>query len=209
MDSHDSRFELSPREYEIVRLASEGHTDQSIAHHLGIGEGTVKTYWNRVRAKIGPYARPEIIARVVRHEAEAVLENLRHQVRCLQAEVHEADRVDDATRAILEAPDAILIVRTDRQIELANDEAALLFGFSRTELERMDLDDLVPRRFRSSHRGLVATFLSDPHRIQMGTHQSTPALHASGVEFEVHASLGPIGSSEGLRVMCIVRRASE
>lgn len=207
MDSHDSRFELSPREQEIVRLAAEGHTDQSIAHHLGIGEGTVKTYWNRVRAKVGPYARPELIARLVRHESEAILENLRDQVRTLQSESHEADHLDWATRAILEAPDAILVLRADRRIELANDEAALLFGYPRSVLEQMDLEALVPRRFRAQHREHVEEYLADPHRIQMGTHHATPALHASGVELTIHASLGPIGAGAAARVMCILRRA--
>src|SRR5579862_4728500 len=64
--SREVAHTLSPREAAIIRMASEGHTDSSIAHLLEISEGTVGTYWGRIRTKMGPYSRPELVAIAIR-----------------------------------------------------------------------------------------------------------------------------------------------
>lgn len=67
---------LSPREVQLLEMATNGLTDQAIAHDLGISLATVSTYWGRIRIKYGPLGRTEIVARYLRalmNRANAVL----------------------------------------------------------------------------------------------------------------------------------------
>lgn len=59
---------LTPREFQILELASRGQSDKQIAGQLGIHFGTVSTYWNRMRTKLGASTRGEMIAKLVRHQ---------------------------------------------------------------------------------------------------------------------------------------------
>jgi DNA-binding CsgD family transcriptional regulator len=53
---------LSGREREVVELASEGLLDKEIMIRLGITENTLKTYWKRIRMKLGEGSRPGLVA---------------------------------------------------------------------------------------------------------------------------------------------------
>lgn len=53
---------LSAREIEIIELAAEGITDKEIASRLGLGLGTVSTYWVRCRTKLGVGTRAACVA---------------------------------------------------------------------------------------------------------------------------------------------------
>jgi DNA-binding CsgD family transcriptional regulator len=59
---------LSDRQQEIFHLAARGVVDKQIAHELGIGIGTLRTYWQRLREKTGASNRAEVIAIVLREE---------------------------------------------------------------------------------------------------------------------------------------------
>ena len=59
---------LSDRERAVLDLAVKGHKDRSISDKLGIAKGTVGTYWNRIRRKLGPMTRAEIAAVIGRAE---------------------------------------------------------------------------------------------------------------------------------------------
>lgn len=65
--------ELSPRETEIVELAIQGHTNEGIAHQLGLSVGTVNTYWIRIRMKVGGIGRTDSVAKVIKERAERAL----------------------------------------------------------------------------------------------------------------------------------------
>ena len=54
--------ELSTREREIVVRAATGATDKEIADHLDISVATLRTYWIRVRDKLGAVNRTHAIA---------------------------------------------------------------------------------------------------------------------------------------------------
>jgi DNA-binding CsgD family transcriptional regulator len=59
---------LSERERAVLKLAVNGYKDKAISEKLGIAKGTVGTYWNRIRRKLGPLTRAEIAAIVGRAE---------------------------------------------------------------------------------------------------------------------------------------------
>ncbi len=70
---------LSEREREVLALAAEGLTDKEIAVRLGIGVKTIRTYWDRMRQKLGAASRTQVLAeahRLVQEELASSEERL-------------------------------------------------------------------------------------------------------------------------------------
>jgi len=195
-----------------VRLAANGHTDSSIAHQLGISEATVSTYWGRVRIKVGHFSRTELIAKLVREELDSVLSDLREQNRALIEELQKTTgkewgdpEANYYRKLIMQAPDAILIVTEDGTLEAANDEASQLFGYGPGELEGQSLQILVPDRYRQIHVQHRIAYVGNPQKRKMAEHTPSPGRRKDGSEFPIAASLSPVETSSGIRVMCVVR----
>lgn len=54
---------LSPRQLDIVRLAANGHTDQAIAHLLGLSLHTVRDQWRAlIKPRLGAVDRTHAVA---------------------------------------------------------------------------------------------------------------------------------------------------
>jgi FixJ family two-component response regulator len=62
---------LSTREYEVMKLLSEGRTNKDIAYTLGVAPSTVSTYRNRLLEKLGAEDIPSLIRILLLHEAGA------------------------------------------------------------------------------------------------------------------------------------------
>jgi len=56
---------LSSRESDVVRAAAEGLADKEIASHLGLSVTTVRTYWERIRQKLGAVNRTQAVRLVL------------------------------------------------------------------------------------------------------------------------------------------------
>lgn len=77
---------LSERQRQMVDLAAHGLTDKEIARRLCLSEGTLRTYWDRLRTRMGAQSRTEVLARLFQtrydrlnaahEELLAVLKNL-------------------------------------------------------------------------------------------------------------------------------------
>jgi PAS domain S-box-containing protein len=63
MDSRNSLI-LSQREQDILALTMTGLADKEIAANLGISIHTVRTYWDRIREKVGKSTRAEVISEI-------------------------------------------------------------------------------------------------------------------------------------------------
>ncbi len=70
---------LSPREEQIVALATLGLTNEGIGQKLGISASTVSTYWLRIRTKVSAESRTEIVAKVIQKHAEEALREANSQ----------------------------------------------------------------------------------------------------------------------------------
>lgn len=57
--------QLSPREYEVVRMVAQGHPNKVIADVLGISSWTVCTHLRRIFAKVGVGSRAAMVARLL------------------------------------------------------------------------------------------------------------------------------------------------
>lgn len=60
--SHMAKVSLSEREHKILSLASKGLIDKEIAVQLDISLTTVRTYWDRLRAKLSASNRTHALA---------------------------------------------------------------------------------------------------------------------------------------------------
>jgi PAS domain S-box-containing protein len=206
----ETRLELSQRERQILKLASEGNTDTAIAHKLGISEATVGTYWGRVRIKLGPYGRTELVAKMVRAEQEAEVEALRSENQKLISELQDAvsgaPTPETLYHDLLEnAPDAVLVVGEGGIIQYGNAAASDTFGYSAQELQGMHILTLVPERYRLPHLDHQADYFKNPQRRPMGGHADTSAVRKDGTEFPMRAALSATQTPKGLLVTCIVR----
>ncbi len=57
--------ELSGRENQVVLLAADGLTDKEIAKHLNLQVATIRTYWERIREKLGTANKAQSISRML------------------------------------------------------------------------------------------------------------------------------------------------
>ncbi len=108
-------------------------------------------------------------------------------------------------RQVVEAvPNAIVLVDRRGRIALANAQAEVTFGRSRSDLVGASIDSLLPVRYRAGHEGHRAAYLSDPRPRAMGAGRELYALRSDGVEFPVEVALNPIQTEDGQSVLVSV-----
>jgi PAS domain S-box-containing protein len=209
----DIRDSLSPREHQLLTLAEQGFTDHAIATKLGISLATVGTYWGRIRIKFGPLSRTELVANYLKEEASKAVAILRNDNERLVNEVTEYAKTAEILRKGVElfrgliesAPDAILLATESGQIELANKQAAEMFGYSTDELLGMSIEALVPERYRTGHIGHREAYHQNPVKRRMDAHLATFAVRKDGSEFRMATALSAVETPTGLLITCIIR----
>jgi PAS domain S-box-containing protein len=107
------------------------------------------------------------------------------------------------------APDGVLIVDAGGTICFANPRAGAIFGAAAAELVGGAVDDLLPDAYRSGHAAHRARYLADPHPRPMGTGLELRARRRDGSELPVDISLSPLATDQGMRVIALVRDASD
>ncbi len=211
MDETRKRPDLSEREQQLITLAAEGLTDTAIAHRLGISEPTVKSYWGRVRIKLGPYNRTELVAHAIREEGERAVAELNGEIANLRNELGKkhSEPLDLQGEMLENAPDAVFAVDQDGRFVWMNLEAERMFGYRQDELIGEPVTTLVPAELRDRHKMHVRQYFVAPERKRMGEHLATLALHKNGKEFSIAASLASIETPNGRIVITFVRDVSE
>lgn len=105
-------------------------------------------------------------------------------------------------RAIFEqAPDALLLVAPGGRIVRANEQAVVVFGYSREQLKDRMIEDLVPEALRQAHAALRAGYFAGPVRRPMGSGRQLFARRADGTVFPVDVMLSPLSAPDGDRLV--------
>ena len=87
------------------------------------------------------------------------------------------------------APDAMLIVNDHGYISDANQQAVEMFGYQRTELQGMSVENLMPPRYRSQHVSLRDASFENPRHRVMNAKTVLEALTKDGQEIPVEIGL--------------------
>lgn len=90
---------LSRQEERVLNLAKQGYGDKQIAQQLGLSTDTVRTYWQRIRQKVGAATRAEIIATVGQKQTAAAIEVIESEKTALQQEIAHRLSTEKALRA--------------------------------------------------------------------------------------------------------------
>lgn len=179
---------LSPREQQLIALAGQGMTDTAIANRLGISEATVNTYWGRIRVKLGPHNRTELVALALKEEFEKKLRETPDYSLILQA-----------------APDALILTSVDGTILDANIAAAELFGYGISDLVGLSLESLIPERYRHNHGDHLAEFMTRPERRAMAHNLGAVGLRQDESEFPMAAVLSAVNLNGKHLAICSIR----
>lgn len=208
--------DLSPRETQLLLMASEGHTDNAISLKLGISVATVNSYWVRIRSKLGAQSRTEAVAMALRTQAETNMRKLQLENERLAQDLAAAtsDNPGGPLSAsifcdmIQAAADGILIVGTSGKIIAANPALSEMFGYSADELAGELVSRLIPSRLREAHMDHVNEYFGSPSRRRMGHDLFTPGRRKDGSEFAVSITLGAQETLTGHYTVCMVRDAT-
>jgi protein-histidine pros-kinase len=107
------------------------------------------------------------------------------------------------------APDAMIIINNNGEIEIVNSQTEEMFGYSRSELLGRPIEMLMPARFRGRHQDHRTEFLKDPHVRPMGTDMELAALRKDGSEFPVEISLSSVERPSGRLGCSVIRDVTE
>ena len=107
------------------------------------------------------------------------------------------------------APDGVVVVDGDGQIEYVNKAIEGLFGYRRDELVGQAVERLIPGRLRAGHVGNRTAYGEDPRPRPMGLGLRLQGLRHDGSEVPVEISLAPMSAPGKRWFVAIVRDATE
>ncbi|MCB0918839.1 MAG: PAS domain S-box protein [Actinobacteria bacterium] len=125
-------------------------------------------------------------------------------------DIRERQRVDALFRGLLEAaPDMIVVVNADGDIQLVNRQVERVLGWDRSELVGQSVETLLPSRFRAGHPALRRGFMESPGVRPMGVARVLEALRRDGSELPVEVYLSPLETDQGTLVIAALRDVTE
>ena len=105
--------------------------------------------------------------------------------------------------------EGIIIVDEKGQIVIANPVAEQIFGYEKDGLSGMDLEILLPPRYRGRHMTFRQGFYHHPEPRRMGFGRDLQALRKDGTEFPVEISLSFTKAKGQLLVMAFISDISQ
>lgn len=141
---------LSSRQCEIIELAAHGYTDAAMAERLGISEGTIGTHWSRIRAKIGPYSRAELVAIGVRGELQEQMETIAEEREALLAQLQTIAIELTASECDSGCAAGLTVFDSDHRILYANRAMHRMLGYDVGELIGRRVEDICPSRIHEA-----------------------------------------------------------
>lgn len=120
-------------------------------------------------------------------------------------DITERKEIENRFRLAVEAaPVAMMLTNADGRIELANREAARLFGYESRELVGEPLEVLIPERYRHDHPGLRTQYQGRPEARRMGEGRILHARRKDGSEVPVEIGLSPLAMHEGKLFLSVI-----
>ena len=124
----------------------------------------------------------------------------------LENELLMRKRIDNELTTIFDnAPSAMLKVDIDGIVRMANKAATDLLGYSKKELLGMLVENLIPERYRNTHKQNRANFKRTASIRPMGAGRELGMLHKNGKEIPVEIGLTPVNLEHGIEVITGIR----
>lgn len=198
---------LSPREFRVLELAATGLTDKGIGAELGISPTTVLTYWTRIRGKIGPLTRAELVGHYVHCAAQSEVNLLKAELEYHIENEHELEqKLNGLTTFIDCAPVAMLIVRPEGTIQSGNALAADLLECRKEDFPGLRVGKFIPPEIHDKHRGHRAKYFRQPARLAIGHEDGgVEVVSFTGRRFNAIVALNMAETPHGKFVVVILR----
>lgn len=181
-------------------LAALTSRHESIKHQSG-----VQTVTYRMRRKDGTYVWVESTARRIstddgREEIIAVSRDVTDRM-LVEASLRESE---EKFRTLLEsAPLGITLVDEQGRIVLANKQMESIFGYNRSELLSMGVEDLMPEGLRDVHHRHRKEFVDDPRPRSMNSGRELIGKRKDGSTIPLEISLSYI-KTQSLVIMALI-----
>jgi diguanylate cyclase (GGDEF)-like protein/PAS domain S-box-containing protein len=122
----------------------------------------------------------------------------------------ETRRIENELDSLLNtSPDPMISVAPDGRIVRANQMAVQFFGYDHSQFIGMDIDALLPQRYRHSHKGHRDSYFATPHHRPMGGGLMLKALTRDGQEPDVEINLSYFGEGATRLATVTVRDVTE
>jgi diguanylate cyclase (GGDEF)-like protein/PAS domain S-box-containing protein len=108
------------------------------------------------------------------------------------------------------AYEGIISVDKNQQIQLMNDAAKEMFGYSEADICKINLRSLIPKKYHDKHDGYVETFKQSPVKSRpMHQRSEVTGVRRDGSEFPVDITIAKIHVDDKLELTAVVRDLSE
>jgi PAS domain S-box-containing protein len=116
----------------------------------------------------------------------------------------------NVTADVIEAaPNGMFLADARGTILLVNRQVELLWRYPRNDLVGRPVGLLVSERLRAACQSHLAALVADPATGPIGAGLALSGLRHDGAEFPVEISMGPVQTTDGTRIIGIVRDTSE
>ena len=120
-------------------------------------------------------------------------------------DITERKQAEDRFRKVVQAaPNAMILVNQEGLIQLANQQATVLFGYEEAELLDQHVEMVLPERIRARHVGLRKGFYANPQTRYMGAGRDLVGRRKDGREIPIEVGLNPMRTDEGVMVLASI-----
>lgn len=204
----DIEGDLSQRELQLLVYATKGLTDQAIANELGISLATIATYWGRIRIKLGPLNRTELVATYLEYRSKEEIDDLHNEISMLREQM-EASKADDTYLliALNKNPNSVIILDADSTVFYVNEATCRWFGYGPEEFLGRPFLEFYPEGRHELWHAWREQFLADPTNPEFAKSRAAYVRHKDGSLIQVIGDTVGLEGPNGVRIMWVSRLA--
>lgn len=132
-------------------------------------------------------------------------QELQQSKEALEREIRERSVVEHRLTQVFEStPNGLLVINSKGRIELANTQAEMIFGYARGELAGLDIEMLVPMKYRAHHIDDRRQYVDAPEKRAMGAGRDLYGQRKDGSEVALEIGLNPVAAQPGSDIIAAV-----
>lgn len=147
----------------------------------------------------------KIIEMLQSHEGKMAVEIVK-RAKDIQELNEKLQEKEDYNSAFLSAtPDAMILVNQEGKIEFSNNQAEVMFGYTKEELLKQSVETLMPENLAKIHSKHRFNYFKSPRVRPMGLGMELNGKRKNGEIFTVEISLSPLQTAQGMAAIAIIR----